>query len=470
MFLYEVAAPALQGLTIPAMPDPFEGFAMKRYGVMTALVLGAFFGCHESRPHQKPKQPESKLDGMDTLAEAYAKLVLALGVHDPDYVDAFYGPVEWRTAAEVEKKPLAGIREEAVELSASLDAAEINGGDLLDLLRRDYLRKQLRALAARVDMLMGEKFSFDTESELLYDAVSPHYPEAHYRDLRRELETLVPGEGDLTERLEAYRQTFAIPKERLDAVFQAALAEARKRTANHISLPEGESFEVEYVTDKPWSGYNWYKGNYHSLIQVNTDLPIFIDRAVDLACHEGYPGHHVYNVLLERDLVRGKGWREFTVYPLFSPQSLIAEGTANFGIQMAFPGRERIDFEKEILFPLAGIDPASAENYYRIMEVVGRLNYAGNEAARGFLDGEMDSGTAVDWLHEYALFSTERAQQRLKFIEKYRSYVINYNLGQDLVFTHVEAVSGGGSHSDQRWEVFRGLISSPRIPSQLQPN
>src|SRR5688500_14834724 len=67
---------------------------------------------------------------------------------------------------------------------------------------------------------------------------------------------------------------------------------------------------------------------------LNVDLPVYIDRAVDLACHEGYPGHHVYNALLEQHLVRGRGWHEFSVYPLFSPHSLIAEGTANYGITM----------------------------------------------------------------------------------------------------------------------------------------
>jgi hypothetical protein len=91
------------------------------------------------------------------------------------------------------------------------------------------------------------------------------------------------------------------------------------------------------VTGKSWGAYNWYQGSFRSRIQVNTDLPIFIDRALDLACHEGYPGHHVYNVLLEKNLVRDRGWIEFTVYPLFSPQSLIAEGSANLGIEVAFP-------------------------------------------------------------------------------------------------------------------------------------
>ena len=123
---------------------------------------------------------------------------------------------------------------------------------------------------------------------------------------------------------------------------------------------------MEYVTGKSWSGYNWYQGGATSLIQVNTDLPIYIDRAIDLAAHEGYPGHHVYNALLEENLVRGRGWIEFTVYALFSPQSLIAEGTANFGIDVAFPGPERVAFERDHLFPLAGLDPARADEYYAI--------------------------------------------------------------------------------------------------------
>jgi hypothetical protein len=122
-------------------------------------------------------------------------------------------------------------------------------------------------------------------------------------------------------------------------VFDRAIAECRARTLPHVQLPADESFTVEYVTNKPWSGYNWYQGNYRSLIQVNTDLPIYIDRAIDLACHEGYPGHHVYNALLEKQLVRDRGWVEFHGLPLFSPQSLIAEGTPITASRVAFPRR-----------------------------------------------------------------------------------------------------------------------------------
>ena len=137
----------------------------------------------------------------------------------------------------------------------------------------------------------------------------------------------------------------------------------------HSKLPAEESFTVEYVTGKSWSGYNWYQGDYRSLIQVNIDLPIYIDRAIDLACHEGYPGHHVYNALLEKNLMRDRGWPEFTVYALFSPQSLIAEGTANYGIEVAFPNAERLAFEREVLFPAAGIDPARVDEYYEVHDL-----------------------------------------------------------------------------------------------------
>ena len=378
---------------------------------------------------------------MNAVAERYAHLVLALGQHDPDYVDAFYGPVEWKTQAEKEKKSLDAIGAEAVELSATLaktpDAA--TSGDEMLKLRREYLQKQISALAARVRMLKGEKLKFDDESRALYDAVAPTFPDSHFIQIISQLESKIPGKNPLWERYENWRKPFVIPKEKLDGVFQLANKECRSRTLAHVALPPNESFTVEYVTNKPWGGYNWYRGNFHSVIQVNTDLPIYIDRAVDLAAHEGYPGHHVYNLLLEKNLVRDRGWVEFSVYALFSPQPLIAEGTANFGRDIAFPTKaERMKFEKEVLFPGAGIDPARADEYYAVQDLFKELDYAVNEAARRLINGEIDENSAVEWLQKYAVMEPARAEKRVKFIQRYRSYVINYNLGEDMVRRYIQ--------------------------------
>jgi hypothetical protein len=406
---------------------------------------------------------------MNAIAEGYVKLVLAVGQHDAAYVDAYYGPDGWKAEAQRQKKPLKEIDAEAERLIREAGPPTgVVAGDEMVALRHDYLVKQLQALRARVRMLSGARMSFDEESAALYDAVAPTHPEAYFQSALDELGRRLPGTGSLIERYDAYRQAFIIPKDRLSTVFDTAIAEGRRRTQQHITLPPGESFRVEYVTNKSWSGYNWYQGNYHSLIQVNTDLPIYIDRAVDLACHEGYPGHHVYNALLEKSLVRDRGWVEMTVYPLFSPQSLIAEGSANYGIDVAFPGDERVRFEREVLFPAAGLDGKKAAEYYAIQGIVDRLSYAGNEAARRYLNGEISRAAATEWLTRFALMSPARAEQRTHFMDDYRSYVINYNLGKDLVKQYVEAHGGTVSQPSRRWDVFADLLRSPRLPSGLR--
>jgi len=404
-------------------------------------------------------------DPMNEIAESYVKLVLAVGEHDPDYVDAYYGPAAWRDSVRADSASLRTLHGRADILLARL--ADVPApDDTLEILRLEYLRTQLRAVRARVQMLLGQRFSFDQESRALYDAVAPTHPEDYFAATIAAIDSALPGTGTVQERFERYRTGFVITPDRLDAVFTRAIHECAARTARHLTLPAGERFTVEYVRDKPWSGYNWYQGTFTSLIQVNVDLPVYIDRAVDLACHEGYPGHHVYNALLQQHLVRDRGWVEYTVYPLFSPQSLIAEGTANYGIAMAFPDTSRMAFERDTLFPLAGLDPTGAARYSQIQALVDRLSYAGNEAARRYLDGAITADQAADWLVTYALMSRERAAQRVRFIERYRSYVINYNLGRDLVAAYVEKTVG----ADARWQVFGELLGSPRLPSGLKPD
>jgi hypothetical protein len=332
-------------------------------------------------------------------------------------------------------------------------------------LRHRYLRVQLEAMAARAGMLGGERLSFDQEAKALYDVVPPRHGAAHFDSLLARLDSMFPGRGPLAVRYQRFRDRLMIPEKKVDTVFRTAVGACRRRTMAHLELPPTERFDLEYVKGTPWNAYNWYKGDYRSLIQVNLDFPIPLDRAVDLACHEGYPGHHVYNVLLEQALVRGRGWVEMSMYPLYSPQSLIAEGSANFGIDMAFPPAERLAFERDSLFPLAGLDPSLAERNAAVRQVVERLNYARNEAARRYLDGELDAAGVQAMMQRYWLSSPEAAAKTVRFIDTYRSYVINYNLGRDLVAGWVERT--GGESVAARWAAFRALLSAPHLPRDL---
>jgi hypothetical protein len=403
---------------------------------------------------------------MRQIAEAYVRLVLGVGLHDPAYVDAYYGPPEWRAEVEHQAASLADLSSEVNRLLEQVAGVDQPG--TADDARLSCLGGQLRAVKARIAQLSGQSLTFDEESAAFYDAVAPTRPDSYFQTTLEELEALLPGNGPLIDRLDRFRAAFIIPTARLADVFERAIDECRRCTRERISLPEDESFTVEYVSDKPWSGYNWYKGRYRSVIQVNTDLPVYIDRAIDLAAHEGYPGHHLFNVLLERQMVEERGWIEYAVYPLFSPASLIAEGTANFGIDVAFPGEARVRFDRDVLMPLAGLPVAEADRYDAVMRLVARLSYAGNEAARRYLDGVQDRGVTVEWLTRFALMSHARAEQRTRFMDVYRSYVINYNLGQDMVREYIEAQGGTAASPDRRWDLFLALLQSPRLPSQLQ--
>ncbi len=401
---------------------------------------------------------------LDVLAKDYVRLSLEAGEREPGYVDAYYGPADLQAQAKSHPREVATLRSDAHALNLKLQAIDTRRLQPLEGRRRAFLIGQVTAAETRLAMRAGQRFSFDDEAQGLF-GVRPHLkPLADYDPLLARINVLVPGPGPLWKRVDDFNERFVIPSSRLDAVMRAAIAECRKRTLAHIPLPATERFTLEFVKGKPWSGYNYYKGGDTSLIQVNTDLPVRLSRAVDLGCHEGYPGHHVLNLLLEERLSKARGWSEFAVYPLFSPQSLIAEGSANFGIELAFPADEQRLFEARVLYPLARLNPADAERYSAVLEAMKELAGARFSIAREYIDGRIDRAKAVELTQKYLLVSKARAEQSIDFDDTYRSYVINYGLGQDMVRSFVD---GAGANPEARWKRMERVISEPTTPQDL---
>ena len=408
--------------------------------------------------------PVAAKSPLDAIARDYVRLTLEAGAREPEYVDAYYGPPALKATAEAHPRTVAELRAAAETLRQRVEAVDPARLSPIERRRRAFLLGQLTAARTRLAMAAGERFAFADEAEGLFGVRPELRPLTDFDGELATIARLVPGEGTLADRVNATRERFAIPPERLDAVMRAAIAECRRRTVAHIALPADETFTLELVTGKPWSGYNYYKGSNTSLIQVNTDLPVLIDRAVDLGCHEGYPGHHVYNVLLEQRLARARDWGEFTVYPLYSPQSLIAEGSANYGIELAFPGDEREAFEQSVLYPLAGLDAAEAPRYAQLRTALEALAPARFTIAREYLDGRIERETAIALTQRYQLLSRQRAEKAIDFADHYRSYVINYGLGKDMVRAAVEAA---GPAPADRWRRMETILSQPTEPADL---
>ena len=432
------------------------------------LAVALIVSCGDKK-RRSISELESKMNG---IAEQYVKLVLETGEYYPGYVDAYYGPKEWLptkdTSYEIDSTIINSLNQKTDDLLNKLESLKDYKATEIETLRYRFLYKQLLSVKGMILIIAGGTFPFDQEAKILYDADPPHFTDDHFQKILDKLDKLVPGTGNLQKRVNAFRNNFFIPNDKLDTIITTAINECRRRTLKHIVLPPNENFKVEYVKDKPWGAYNWYKGNYFSLIQINTDLPADIDRAIGLASHEGYPGHHVFNVLLEKNLVKNRNWVEFSVYPLFSPISLLAEGTANYGVNVIFPGNDRTEFERKVLFPLAGLNTADADLYYKILNLLKELSYAGNEAARNYLDGKRTKDQTIAYLQKYLLFTKEKAEKRLAFIEQYRSYVINYNLGEDIVKNYIEKNGGTIENPERRWKLFKQLISLPQTPSELK--
>lgn len=403
---------------------------------------------------------------INDIAESYVLLALQFGEHDKHFVDAYMGPKSLRRQADEKPLELGQIRNSAAALRQALSALPEPEEDL-GRLRRKRLDGQLRALLGRLEVVAGNPpATFDEESSLIFDTVAPDLDKAHFEKVIDELDQLVPGAGELKDRLAAFRDRFVIPVDKIEAAIDASINECRRRTLQHFNLPEGEGVDIELVNNKPWTAYNWYKGSGYSVIQINTDVPVYLERVIDFGCHEAYPGHHVYGIIVEQELLKKRGWLEYSVWPLFTSMALLGEGTANYGVSLAFTNEERIAFEKDVILPLAGVDPAGLEDYYQYVKLRKVLNFARNEAARDYLEGRISRAEAVKYLVDYGLESEVFAENRVTFIETYRSYVINYNHGLDLVSSYIE--HRAGDDRDTRWKIFKELISSPIMPSDMK--
>lgn len=398
---------------------------------------------------------------LDDVARDYVRLVLEIDAHESGYVDAYFGPAEWREEARKSPRDQAALKKEADRLRSVL--ARFQSDDAEQAQRARVLAANVTSARFRLDMIGGQRAYFADEAERLFALRPQLRPLSSYDAALARIEQLAPGPGPLPERVDAFRAKYAIPSDRLTAVMNAAIAECRERTVQHIALPEGESFRMEMVKDKSWGAYNYYLGSNQSLIQINTDLPVIAGNALVLGCHEGYPGHHLQGIYNERAFLT-KGWAEFSVAPLYAPAAPLNEGGADFGVELAFPGAERVAFERDVLYPLAGLDPATAGPYDEFRKAMTELDGAALTISQMYLDGEIDKRKAIDLTQRYELVARDVAEQSLDFDDEYRSYVINYSVGEDLVRDYVDRA---GSEPRARWAAYERILSTPTLPTDL---
>ncbi len=229
-----------------------------------------------------------------------------------------------------------------------------------------------------------------------------------------------------------------------------------------MPLPASEHVAIEYVPDLAWSAFTDYLGRFQSRVRVNARMALTVDGALDLACHETYPGHHLINTLLESRY--GGSRAELLVQPLYSPQSLLHEGAASLAPSLAFSDDERVAFERDQLFPLAGLDPSGAARGVRLARAHERRRAADLDILRQYLDGELDFPRASAALSRDAPGAA--ADEMLKFANQFRTYTATYVVGRELASSWLDANVPDGSDA-ARWRAYVALVTNPAqiIPS-----
>ncbi len=394
---------------------------------------------------------------LDKVADEYLTLALQLTQHDTNPF-VFIGNKQHLATAKTSPITLSVIENNAAELLAELRAisSDQNG-------RQRSLEARLLATKTRAQILQGNiPKSFDEETRLMFGVVVPSRSEAHFKALIAELDQLIPGEAPLHERMEAFRDQFVIPVEKLPVVMNTALQECRRRTKANIEMPADENLQLIIVQDKPFVGFTQFLGDSRSQILINSDVPVHIERAIELGCHEAYPGHHTNGTLVESNISKSRGWQEYNYFPLYGPFAIVTEGVANFGVDVAFPADERDVYEREVLLPLAGIADIDYTTYQHYLKLQRDLNYARNEAARMYLYGGVSREDTIQWLMTYGLETRGTASQRLDFIEAYRTYVICYNFGLDVVEQYVQHTSTDGT-----WETLHRILNGDITPEMI---
>lgn len=391
------------------------------------------------------------------LIREYLLLGLRFDRIEAGYVDAFTGDPALQRLVENEPMPdPAALARQAEQLRAALPGA-------LEPDRADYLRVHLRALACAGRKFAGEQVGFVDEVRDYFDVGIGKGDPDRYRQAHARLDEALGGTGPLADRMAAHRRAEEIPPERLEACIHAFSSALRDRVRADFPLPESETISYEVVTDKPWSGFNYYRGDYRSTVAVNADLKQLMSNLPRLVAHESYPGHHTEHCRKEAGLVAQLGQAEQTIFLVNTPQCLMAEGLADLALYAAVgPGWG--GWAAEIYADLGlRFDGERAE---AVSQAAAALADVRQDAALMLHDEHRDADEVADYLRRWLLVTDDRARQSMRFLSSplWRAYTSTYVEGYRLLRGWLDGRPAGVSLTQR----FGRLLDEPLIPSTLR--
>ena len=369
---------------------------------------------------------------LDAIGAGYAQAALRLAQHDRSLVDAWRGPDRLRPGPRGPVKNIAAdiavLREEAARAGADISSAE-------DQARLRYLTLQLDALRYAADRQLGRAASIDEQAREEFAMEFPPLDAAAVQRTLAEIAKLLPGNDTLANRVNDLRRRVRVPREKQRAVVEAALSACKDVSAPIFPLPAQEAFTLgfsQFGRHAGWDGWANHAGDFRTEIWINEEYSLDVSRALRLACHEGYPGHHVQHVLIDQWL-ESRQWMELRLTPGFGRHLLLTEGAAEVASDLAFPADRRAALYRDKLFPAAELNAADIDTLVRIEDLQRELLPVVTDVARGYLASTLSEERARERLANEALVAD--ADVMLAFIERQRARALVYGEGRRVIYS-----------------------------------
>jgi hypothetical protein len=309
----------------------------------------------------------------------------------------------------------------------------------------------------------GAKLPMKDEVRLRYGFDPDFKPLNSYDPILAKLDKQLPGSGILSGRIAQMRKATIVPADRVRAVQAAAFGECRRRAAQHVKMPKGESVEVRWIESPLFPGNNTFKGNGHSLAEFSRDYKWEVDQLLWVTCHEIYPGHHTHFATQSAELLHKRGWPEFSLSQNYGPTIPGAEAIAEYGVGLTFPIEDRIRFERDVLYPIAGLKMTNPDAWRVFWTARFDMLGASASVAEAYLDGKLDKAQAKQAFIKYRLMTPEGVEKLLPAVDQLGSYIIASDAGWMTIDRRLR-----GRSQAQRWQAFQRVLQEPMTVGDLQ--
>lgn len=394
------------------------------------------------------------IDHIDDFGRAFLRLALEINKHIEGYVDAYFGPDEIKKKIDSVKALSPQQLFENHQLLENLIPTD-------DPNRHKYLVALTNSMGFMIRKLNGEIFDYLEEVGGLFGISPELIDEKVILNIHKLLDDQIPGKGSLAERIKKRKQELRIPKADIPNAISLIQKEIRHRSGTLFSFNAKESIEIKYVKEKPWGAYNWYLGDYHSLIEINLDIdwdPLSLSR---LMIHETYPGHHTELQTKEQILFKELGYAEESCMLLLSPRPIIMEGIATTAIEIISSEMEIFEWIAEDLVTILELPKVKPGELYIRSKVSPVLQNSVSNAAILYHSGNINEEDAIEYLQTYGLFSYELAKNIFKMVVDplYQTYVFTYTEGYRLI----DQAALGKS----KLPLFKRLLTEQILPDDL---